>query len=286
MSAIFDSHAHLVSADHARYPPTPLKGTLDRELVPFTAEDLLRQMDQVGVERAVVVQRAHVYGFNNAYVADAAAQFPDRLVSVGMIDSLDTNATELVRQWVQVRGMVGIRMTEAIRGSDTGWVSGPIAQEIWSVATELGASVCFHFMPWNREQCLNALLDMCTRYPDTMVVVDHFSNLAGEKGDPHFGVDVLLERLSKFPNVVQKFTTINVSKLAAQGLACAPVVKRMVQTYGSDRVMWGSDVAQSSGSYAQMVEFAQEATRLLSEEERNRVLYGTAHSIYARDSWR
>ena len=87
MSPLFDSHAHLIAADNSRYPPTPLKGALDRELVPFTAEDLLRHMDENAVERAVVVQRAHVYGFNNAYVADSAAQYPHRLVSVGMIDS-------------------------------------------------------------------------------------------------------------------------------------------------------------------------------------------------------
>jgi predicted TIM-barrel fold metal-dependent hydrolase len=281
MQPIFDSHAHLVAADIDRYLPSPLKGSLDRVLVPFTAEDLIRHMDENGVERAVAVQRAHVYGFNNAYVADAAAQFPDRLVAVGMIDSLDPNAPELVNYWVRERGMIGIRMTEAVKGSDTEWVSGQIAQEVWKVATALGASVCFHFMRWNREQCLGALRVMCERFPNTTVVVDHFSNLLGEQGAPDFGVDHLLEDLVLSPNVYQKFTMINISKLADLGLSCAPIVKRMVQSFGANRVMWGSDVAQSSGSYAEMVQAGRHAASLLGDAERQHILYDTARAVYA-----
>ena len=176
--------------------------------------------------------------------------------------------------------MSGIRMTEAVKGSDSGWVCGPIAADVWTAATQLGASVCFHFMPWNREPCLSALKGMCERFPDTTVVVDHFSNLRSERGALDFGVDTLLEDLAKCPNVVQKFTTINLAKLTDQNLPAAPVIERMVRSYGADRVLWGSDVAQSKGSYAQMVQLAQEATSLLTQSERQQVLYGTARAVY------
>jgi predicted TIM-barrel fold metal-dependent hydrolase len=280
---IFDSHAHLVAADQERYPPSPLKGELDRVLVPFTAEDLLRQMDENGVERAVAVQRAHVYGFNNAYVADAAAQYSDRLVAVGMIDTLDPKAPELVRYWVKERGLVGIRMTEAVKGSDNTWVSGPIAQEVWRVATELGISVCFHLMRWNRAQCLAGLKEMCMRFPNTKVVVDHFSNLIGEQGAPDYGVDQPLQELVAFPNVYQKFTMINIGKLADLGLPCAPVVRRMVDVFGAGRVMWGSDVAQSKGAYAEMVRLGKDAVALLDETEARHVIHQTASAVYGRN---
>ena len=280
MSLIFDSHAHLVASDTDRYPVSPLKGELDRVLEPFSVEDLLRHMDANKVERAVAVQRAHVYGFNNAYVADSALRFPDRLVAVGMIDPLSPEAPDLVAYWTQERGIVGIRMTEAVKGSDVTWVSGPIARDVWAVATELGVSVCFHFMRWNREQCLVALKEMCMQYPDTVVVIDHFSNLVAEQGAPDFGIDRLLLDLARFPNVYQIFTTINVSKLSDLGLPCAPVVRRMVQTYGADKVMWGSDVAQSKGTYAGMVKAGAEALSLLDELDRRHVSYQTARAVY------
>jgi predicted TIM-barrel fold metal-dependent hydrolase len=253
---------------------------LDRVLTPFTVEELIRHMDENDVERAVVVQRAHVYGFNNDYVADAAARFPERLVAIGMIDPLDPRAPDLVRYWVGERGLAGIRMTEAVKGSDTAWVSGPIAREVWTVATELGASVGFHFMPWNRATCLLALRDMCSRFPSTTVVVDHFSNLVGQAAAPDFGVDGLLDDLARSSGVIQKFTMINIAKLADQGLTCAPVVKRMVRAYGAKRIMWGSDVAQSKGTYAEMVRLGREATSLLTADERHHVEYQTARSLY------
>ena len=132
----------------------------------------------------------------------------------------------------------------------------------------------------NRAQCLLALHDMCSRFPNTTVVVDHFSNLAGRKEAPDYGVDGLLDDLVCFPHVFQKFTMINIGKLADQGLSCAPVVKRMVQSYGADRVMWGSDVAQSKGSYAELVRRGLEGTSWLTESEQHQVVYQTARSVY------
>lgn len=246
------------------------------------SEDLIRQMDENGVERAVAVQRAHVYGFNNAYVADAARQFPDRLVAVGMIDTLDPVAPELVRYWVQERGIVGIRMTEAVKGSDNTWVSGPIAQEVWKVATELDISVCFHFMRWNRVQCLAGLKEMCERFPNTTVVVDHFSNLIGEDGIPNYGLDAPLQALVAFPNVYQKYTMINIGKQVALNLPTAPVVRRIVDAFGASRVMWGSDVAQSKGTYAEMVRLGKDAVALLNPADTQQVLYKTGLTVYCR----
>jgi predicted TIM-barrel fold metal-dependent hydrolase len=135
-------------------------------------------------------------------------------------------------------------------------------------------------MPWNREPCLTALQDMCRRFPTTTVIVDHFSNLTAEAGAPDFGVDTLLEDLVQFPRVFQKFTTINFGKLAKVGLPCAPLVKRVVQSYGAQRVMWGSDIAQSTGTYTEMVRLGQEAVSLLDETERRQVQCEAARAVY------
>ncbi len=77
---MIDSHAHLISADAERYPTSPLSGELEPGALdnPVTAERLLALMDEQGIERALAVQRAHIYGFNNAYVCDAAARYPER----------------------------------------------------------------------------------------------------------------------------------------------------------------------------------------------------------------
>ena len=108
---IFDSHAHLVSDDFERYPPAPLSGTLDRPLDdPMTAEKLVRLMDAQGVGRAVAVQRAHVYGYDNRYVCDAADKHPDRLVAVCCIDAATEDAAARARHWLVERAAAGLRL--------------------------------------------------------------------------------------------------------------------------------------------------------------------------------
>ncbi|MNU00612.1 Amidohydrolase [compost metagenome] len=73
---------------------------------------------------------------------------------------------------------------------------------------------------------------------------------------------------------------INLGKLAAAQMSASPMVERVVREFGADRVMWGSDVAQSKGSYAQMVSLAKESVSLLSAADQRKVLHDTARAVY------
>jgi predicted TIM-barrel fold metal-dependent hydrolase len=279
---LFDSHAHLVSDNFARYPPTPLSGTLDRKLDdPMTAEKLLRLMDRQGIERAVAVQRAHVYGYNNEYVCDAAASYPDRLVAVCCIDAAADNAAERARHWLIARGAAGLRITEPFKGSGIGWFASPAARAVWKLVDELGVSLCLHMYRWNRIETLAALPPLLTEFPRVAVVLDHASNLVAEAGAPDFGVDAELAALARFPQVYQKFTSINFARLATQNQPLAPVVTRVVKEFGADRVMWGSDVAQSAGSYAELVAMANDSVKTLDATQQQAMLYDTGANVYA-----
>lgn len=279
---MIDSHAHLISADVERYPTSPLSGELEPGALanPVTAERLLALMDEQGIERALAVQRAHIYGFNNAYVCDAAQRYPERLRALGMVDALDPDIRRQVRHWVGERGAVGIRLTEPFKGADPSWFASPEAMAAWETVSELGGSVRLHFYRWNREAALKALKPVLLRFPQTTVVLDHFSNIAGESGAPDHGVDAPLLEMVEHPNVYLLYSMINLGKLAAAQMQGAPMVERVVREYGADRVMWGSDVAQSKGSYAQMVALAKESVSLLSETDQRKVLHDTSHAMY------
>lgn len=279
---MIDSHAHLISADVAQYPPAPLSGTLEDGALddPVTAERLIALLDANGVERALAVQRAHIYGFHNDYVCDAAAQYPDRLRALCMVDALAEDIREIVRYWMRDRGSVGIRLTEPHKGADSSWFASRAAMRAWETVAELGGPVRLHFYRWNREAALRALLPVLESFPDTPVVLDHFSNIAGESGAPDYGVDEPLLALADQPNVYLLYSMINLGKLAALKLPAAPVVARVVRTFGASRVMWGSDVAQSKGTYAEMVELAKSSVELLTPAERQQVLHDTADAVY------
>lgn len=151
---------------------------------------------------------------------------------------------------------------------------------MWKAATDLKVPVCVHFFRWNRDIGLPALKAVLEDFPQTEVVVDHFSNMVSEAGPPDHGVDALLFDIARFPKVTTKFTTIPLGQLHEKKMDSAAVVQRVVEVFGAQRVMWGSDIAQSRGSYSYMVELAHEAVAKLSDADRKHVLYGTADTIY------
>ena len=277
-----DVHAHIVSNDPTRYPVAPLSGSVREGDLddPITAERLLALLDASGIERAIVVQRAYIYGYDNAYVVDASAQYPDRLSAVCAIDAQASDAPERIRHWVGERGAVGIRLTEPYRGADTAWLDSPRALAAWETAAELGIAVRLHFFRWNRAACLPVVAPLLRRFPQTPIVIDHLSNLSAEDGPPDHGLDAPLAALREFPNLYLLLSTINLARLATEGVPAGPVVEHLVATFGADRIMWGSDIGQSKGTYAEMRELADAAVAPLSDDDRRRVLDETGRSVY------
>jgi L-fuconolactonase len=279
---IFDSHAHLISDDTLRYPPAPFSGTHpppDLEH-PMTAEELLREMNHNGVARAVLVQRGSIYGYDNSYVCESAAKYSDRLVAICAINAASPEGPGQVHHWVGERGAVGIRLMEPVKGAPLSWLASAQAMQVWHAAQARDVPVCVHFFRWNRDVGLLALRKILEQLPDLTVVIDHFSNMAVQSGPPHFGLDEPLLELTRFPNVYTKFTTVPLGQLDKAGTDVAPIVARVVAAFGAKRVMWGSDITQSKGSYAYMVGLANRATASLNETDRNQVLYESANGVY------
>ena len=76
---LVDAHLHVFSDDPARYPYDGRWGMIPTE--PTPVEELIACMDANGVDKAVMVQGA-AYLYDNRYMADCRARFPDRLAAV------------------------------------------------------------------------------------------------------------------------------------------------------------------------------------------------------------
>ena len=105
---IVDIHPHIISGDERRYPPAPLFGKRSdwSQERPSTVEALIAEMDRAGVAKAAVVHSSTTYGFDNSYVVDGCAQYPDRLAAVGSVDVLQPDAPERIRAWAGRGGSV------------------------------------------------------------------------------------------------------------------------------------------------------------------------------------
>lgn len=47
--------------------------------------------------------------WDNGYIADSVARFPNRFIGYGLIDPQDSNNAEQVHYWIEERGLVGFR---------------------------------------------------------------------------------------------------------------------------------------------------------------------------------
>jgi L-fuconolactonase len=272
-----DTHTHVVSDDLQRYPlrPSGLPGAWYRE-APHTVEQLLERMDAAGVERAVLVQGVGAYSYDNAYAADCAERYPDRLWSACCIDVLADDALDRMDHWIGARGMGGIRLF-ALARDGASWLDDPASFPVWERAAALGAHVIVTIL-YPQLACLDRVLE---RFAQVPVSLDHcaFPPLAR---DPLADAPALFA-LARRPNLHLKVTTNVLDGVRERGGRAAAALEALVAAFGSDRVMWGSDFCQTHDRpYDQLVALGREAAAGLSASAREDVLSATARRLWGR----
>ncbi len=288
---IFDSHAHLVCPDQQAYPPKPLSGQLapgefDQ---PNSKERFLALMDANGVATACAVQRAHIYGYDNSYILDCAAEFPDRLRAVVVLNSAAPETPGLLTDLVKNRGAAGVRyVSPGFPRTSLDWLESAEADASFRAAAELGIPICIHVLHVQRDAVLPHVKRLAETFSDASFVIDHVGGahpavieqkwLAAE-GLPIGGefTDGALA-LADCPNVTMKLSSINLESSADPKAFTAAVVER----FGAGRVIWGSDIGQSRGDYGHMVALLHDAVADLPEDARTALLHGNAAALYGR----
>ncbi len=294
--ALFDTHAHVISDDALRYPPAESKQHLPA--TPFTAEQLVEGMDELGVTRACVVQRYHYYLNDNSYVLDSCDAHPDRLIPVVILDAFGSEAPERLRQLAESRPLGGIRFGgPAWDRMDTAWLNGLPVMRLWEAAAELRlpvAVICFEpHLSWN----LPALGRIAREFPELPILVDHLGTLQGfgPDGDAHrrdpskgpymtppsLGITRELCELATHDNVAFKFTGINLGCIAADHLDAGEYLRLIANRLGVHKIVFGSDIGQTKGPYARIVDALRDATRLFDDTERAAMLENNAARIYS-----
>jgi len=266
---LVDTHVHVVSSDHDRYPLSPrsLSGTWYLD-APCSAPELAKQMEASGVDGAILVQGVGAYSYDNRYAVESAQANPGRFVSASCIDVLAPDARERLDHWASVPGMQGIRIFAI--GSEVDWLDDPGTFPIWERAAELG----LHVIVTTLSEQLPRLRNLLARFPDTAISLDHCGFPDPEKPEP-------LLALTEFPNLYLKLTTHLLDAATQKWGTPAGIVDVLVDHFGAERIMWGSDFCQTHDrSYAELVELGRRAFAGRSEQERALCLGGTARSLW------
>ncbi len=299
---LFDTHAHLISDNWDRYRPKPLTPDLPTPPKPdftVTVESLIEMMDAHHVTDACLVQRGHLYGYDNSYIIDSARKYPGRLHPVVILDPQDPETPAIYRRMVENDHVRGFRMAHARPWIlDTAWMSSPDAMEVWKTCAELGTPMTLIVFMKQLSYVLPLLKIIALQFPDLPILLDHGGMpfgmtqyevmLAEQAGEPvvmpkapTFGIDETIGIFADVPNVHFKITEINIERLVKSGVRAAHIVRHMVDVFGPDRVVWGSDIGQSMlWTYTEKAAMARAATDFLTDEEAAKFLHDNAARVY------
>lgn len=274
---MIDAHSHIWTRDLKNFPLANQQGVDVLKPPSFTAEELLKLAEPEGVNRVVLIQHHIYHGWDNSYLIDAARRYPHAFRVTGMVDDTRPHPDVEMRKLLPQK-VTAFRITSLIRGADK-WLDGPGMAAMWKCAAETRQPMCCLINPSD----LPAVDAMCGKYPDTPVVIDHFARIGVTGEMPDADVKNLCA-LAK-----HKHTAVKISAYYALGKKkpphdeLIPMIKRLYDAFGPQRLMWASDCPYQLGegnTYRDSIALVRDRMDWLSDEDRQWMLSKTAERIY------
>jgi L-fuconolactonase len=271
---VIDVQVHAYERNH---PGRPWAGHLHG---PQSAngEEMVTAMDAVGVDAAIIVSTFNLYRYDPSYALEVYRKYPERFRVVKPIDVTDPAIDDVVADWSKIKGAVGVRIM--LRDELLSDPADPRLNRAFVAAGKHGLPV--NFLCWGR---LDDGTELVKRNPDTVVVIDHLGLLQPNEppplAEPWADLPKLLA-LAVYPN-----TRVKISGACTLSRGPYPYgdiwdpVFRIIEAFGIDRCMWGTDWTRTSGmlTYEQGVRPFRETTRL-SEDDRAMLMGGTLEKVY------
>jgi len=168
---------------------------------PITKDDLLREMDRAGVDRAVLVPPSWE-GERNDIVLAAAQAHPDRFAVMGRFDPEAPESRGLIATWLKQPGMLGLRFTfhrPLLR---------PLLAEgridwLWPQAEKAGVPIMLLAL----QSDLHLIDQVAERHPGLRLTIDHLGLTKGKDEEAFRDFDKLLP-LARRPNVAVKVSCL------------------------------------------------------------------------------
>ena len=270
---IIDTHLHVWSDDAERYPFAE-----GRTQVGGGSVELLNQtMDEVGVDKAVIVQPIY-YLFDNRYVADCLRRFPGRFAAIGLVDPKAPDATDRLEKLVREDGFGGLRIHSSRLDHPSAWAA-PDQDPLWRRSEELGTCFIVHGPAAN----LPHLAPIIGRFPEVPVVLDHIGGAPTDEEPPFPLLSHVLD-LARFPRVYVKFTPqAHKSALPFPHADTFPAFRRIYDAFGPQRLMWGTNFpgVMKGVGYGPALEMFRDHVDFLTDDDKAWLFYRTALQVWS-----
>lgn len=276
---IVDTHVHVWEIDPPRYPIGPTApGWTALPDEPGTADELIAEMDAHAVDWAVLVQTSWST-WDNGYIADSVARFPQRLIGHGLIDPQDPNNAAHVHYWVDQRGLTGFRFHPMYYPDEKILLTAQ-NEAMWAAIAALDVVIQFHL----RAEQADQVAVIAQRYPHLRLIIDHMGY--PQVNEPVASFQPILD-LARFDNI--NFKLSDVAGRSQQPFPYTdvhPFIELLLNAFGSARTIWGTGypghhrVKHNWPTLADELRLIREGLPFLTAADKDRILGGTAAKIW------
>lgn len=269
-----DAQVHAYERDHPGRPwAAVLQGPAE-----VTGDDMVKAMDAVGVDGALLVSPFTMYRYDASYALAVHAAHPGRFGLIKPVDPADPAVADTIADWANTNGTVGIRIMLNRGVSEN--PADPGITRVLAAAARHGLPV--NLLCWGR---IDQAMQMAARNPDTQMVIDHLGLQQPFEPPPPpepFAELPKVLALAAYPNVAIKIT--GACTLSHQPFPYNDIwdpLGRIFDAFGFDRCMWGTDWTRAVAllTYAQGVD-AFRVTDRLTDSERTALMGETLRRIY------
>lgn len=270
-----DAHSHVWTPDTEHYPLAAGFRRANMDPPSFTAEELLAQAKPVGVNRVVLIQMSF-YGHDNRYMLDCMKKYPGTFSGVAVIDQNQPKPeTEMLK--LKQLGVRGFRIYPQNQMFET-WLDNAGLKSMFAYGARERLNMCCLI----DTNALPALHKACVAFPETPVVIDHICRIGVSGKVEEADVKALCDMAQ------HKHVTVKISAFYALGLKkppyhdLAPLIKRVFEAYGPERLMWASDCPFQvvEHTYRQSIDLVQNGLPFLKPEDKEWLLRKTAEKVF------
>lgn len=275
---IFDTHLHLIDQSVLRYPWLAGAGSLNRD---HSYAEYAREAGRSGISDVLHMEvdvDPEQMEAETAYVAGLSGQ-PDNILRGAIAACRPENAdfAAYLERQKATAFVKGFRRCLHVMPDDTSH-SGLYRSNIRRLA---GTGLTYDLI-FTGDKLANAI-ELADAAPDVQFVLDHFGSPDLKRGTDQPWWNLIAD-LGKRPNVVAKVSGI-IAYTDPEGWtveSLRPFFERVIESFGWDRVVWGSDwpVCNLGGGLAQWVAATHALLAGASDSERTKLLSGNAKRVW------
>ncbi len=232
-----------------------------RQVTDFTADDVLKEMDEGGVDAAVI----HPPGWDpdsNALAVEAARRHPNRLAILGNFPLDKPDSRGMVDDFKKRPGMRGLRFA-LLQPQQQTWLTDGTMDWLWPAAERAEMPVAL--IGANFVQAMGPIAE---RHRGLKLIIDHFGRPDAEWTNLP---DVLA--LAKHPNIALKAT--GAPSYSSERYPYRDIhghIRKLYDAFGAERMFWGTDITRMPCSWRQCVTMFTEELPWLSAKDKELIM--------------